>query len=911
MAWQHLSDAARALLNRLPLPATPTDRTELAMARSAQARSLLPLTEEFRQSHVAIEHFRYLVRSIDDLALADELARPDRRHADRTVAEFEGIYRDYFPSSSAEIPLTDELAREAEPRVRQLVTEVENVLDAIRTWGQETGRLELAPDTIDESIRRGRGAAVGAGPTTGCGRGSTGILAPFTYHGERIGYIGSLNDGWRGPHKGMVRPNLDSFDVDMWVLHPEGVRRALRPVLRSRPELISRGKIAPDEQLTPELHDLNRRVAGALAEEFPGVDQIGGSSIMLRRDPPYGYDQVPLGQVESQPQPASVEGDNATSEADPVSKADPGAASRLASMVAPRRLGESSTRRRSSRGLVTSRPPGTASDIAAPPLRWAIDMLPRPDSDALDGMHRGELVLERLTERLRPAERPRPAEDGDGTDAGVGRLIDWLGGEFASHSVTALDALRPGAITVVQVNLPGQQPNVVFVERLADGRFALAETQAARGQRISVFDLPAPGADDVLPPTLRGPLRFVVDNGDLAMLEPVHGRPRPYRRSTPSRLTAVADSDRVPPSAPVDPNTPLDAQRLELDRLGRYARPTPLDGDSWFRSVIHAAQDHPDRTGIIGELAGMSEADLRATLGVALDDMPRAQNRVREVAEGEGYRGFRTALDTPGSHHPLFATFLEQAPGLLDIRLHVIMPDGRAIASGRDGDPELYVVRTHDHHYMPAFSRQRGDQPVHVPSRRLPTGARSGPAVPERAVDDRPRGDGWRRGEDGSYERGRPRLAALPADLRRGSASGQGNLCLVDSLVQLMQHHDTPIQMTREQLRQYLEGNLPADSGGRRDLEGRQMLDFYDPHTSPVLLELGFRLQVLEMANDGDVLPHPVVGTTGPLFHLVHRGLHFEPLYPTGEVRPSLDERVARSRGVPRSMPHGGALSLL
>jgi hypothetical protein len=169
------------------------------------------------------------------------------------------------------------------------------------------------------------------------------------------------------------------------------------------------------------------------------------------------------------------------------------------------------------------------------------------------------------------------------------------------------------------------------------------------------------------------------------------------------------------PSGPVDPNTPLEAQQRVLDGLGRYARATVLDADSWFSSVIQAAQDYWDKTGSVGPLSGISDAGLRSRLAGALGRSE--ENSVRVAAQDqEDYDAFLAKLNSPGGYHRLFEVLVVEAAGLLGIQLHVIMPDGQTITYGSAGDPELYVVLTHDdthhNHYMPALLRtQRSDQP--------------------------------------------------------------------------------------------------------------------------------------------------------------------------------------------------------
>ena len=101
------------------------------------------------------------------------------------------------------------------------------------------------------------------------------------------------------------------------------------------------------------------------------------------------------------------------------------------------------------------------------------------------------------------------------------------------------------------------------------------------------------------------------------------------------------------------------------------------------------------------------------------------------------------------------------------------------------------------------------------------------PTIPTRPADR------WRRHVDGSY--GEPDSRSrwqpgLPTDLRRGAGSGEGNLCLLDTLAQLMTDHGRPTD--RDALRDLLLHNLPAGSVERARLQGGQTLDVYHPAMS-------------------------------------------------------------------------------
>jgi hypothetical protein len=283
-SWPHMSDAARAMLGGL------AQQAGAVSARSAQARSHLPMTEDFRQAYLAIDYFKYLMETIEDPALRrryeTELLPRIEAFQEHAVPDFKAVYREFFPSTSYEVPLEAAAARAAAARVRPLVEETQWMLAEIEEWAASTGRSELAPDAIDDSIHT-TGAEAWRAEYERIKGMIDELLTRFDYKGQPLGYIGSMQDGWRGPHKGMVHVDLRAFDLDLWVLHPEEYDRLYDEVMRTDADLVSRGKIFPDPEATPELFLLTKRVQRALEELLPDVDEIGTSEIVLRRDPPY------------------------------------------------------------------------------------------------------------------------------------------------------------------------------------------------------------------------------------------------------------------------------------------------------------------------------------------------------------------------------------------------------------------------------------------------------------------------------------------------------------------------------------------------------------------------------------------------------------------------------------------------
>ena len=157
----------------------------------------------------------------------------------------------------------------------------------------------------------------------------------------------------------------------------------------------------------------------------------------------------------------------------------------------------------------------------------------------------------------------------------------------------------------------------------------------------------------------------------------------------------------------------------------------------------------------------------------------------------------------------------------------------------------------------------------------------------------------WVRGVDGAIVTDDMWRSGLPADLRRGEAARTRNLCLVDSLAQLLSTHD--VASRPERLKDFLLANLPADSEQRGWLEKKGTSDVFNRETS-ILLQgaLGFRLQVfvvegrrvqareLSVATEmGDNADPPL-----PVLFMVHQGgNHFDPLWQVAPVAAEAPEQ--------------------
>ncbi|MEU4645656.1 WD40 repeat domain-containing protein, partial [Micromonospora sp. NPDC023814] len=134
------------------------------------------------------------------------------------------------------------------------------------------------------------------------------------------------------------------------------------------------------------------------------------------------------------------------------------------------------------------------------------------------------------------------------------------------------------------------------------------------------------------------------------------------------------------------------------------------------------------------------------------------------------------------------------------------------------------------------------------------------------------------------------RTAPPPPDgTRLGTGQGEGQLCLLDSLAQLLrearpqEHQDVTAQTLLQQAWETLgQGNLVvADGLAARptDFYGSGFLDW-------LLANYHVRVQIWEDAG-GAYSPHPVVGHEGPLLRVAYRPGHYDPLLPVNQEHPA------------------------
>ena len=108
--------------------------------------------------------------------------------------------------------------------------------------------------------------------------------------------------------------------------------------------------------------------------------------------------------------------------------------------------------------------------------------------------------------------------------------------------------------------------------------------------------------------------------------------------------------------------------------------------------------------------------------------------------------------------------------------------------------------------------------------------------------------------------------------LYAGSASGAGNMCLLDTLGQLLRHQGRNV--TTQALIAFFQQAGLVQQG--------QMIDMYDPNvTGAIAATYGLRLQIHQWTGAA-MVDHPVIGHGGNILHILHAQNHFTPLWNGG-----------------------------
>ncbi|KAF7162418.1 hypothetical protein CNMCM5623_007709 [Aspergillus felis] len=255
------------------------------------ASLILPLEDIFRASYNEIEYLKVYFSHIQNPHIQHrfeaEILDPIEEFQVLVTKEYTWLFKDAFPHRINEAAgLAEPQRAQAREGVIRLLQKIDMLNWNITAWAYQSAMIDLRQVDARENILT-QGEAIWARRFRSIKEDIDAVLGHFSYHGHPLQYVGSLNHGIRGRHKGKSAINLDDFDVDLFVAHAEEWRRHL-PVIREQfPQNFSNGKIYPLGTHLHELQNLGHAVGHALAANLTGKVKkswrfIGNTEIVLR-----------------------------------------------------------------------------------------------------------------------------------------------------------------------------------------------------------------------------------------------------------------------------------------------------------------------------------------------------------------------------------------------------------------------------------------------------------------------------------------------------------------------------------------------------------------------------------------------------------------------------------------------------
>jgi len=288
------ADTARTSSDDHAGTTAPADGADLPHSQvdTGTPKTFLPMSEDFRRPYEAIDNFTYHIDQHAPPAVREQFnteMRPRIREFQTDImGRFKATYKKVFPSTSTERELNPEQSSRARALVRPLVTETQNMLSQVRDWAHATGHPDIAGNAFDTAVTRGR--QVWQQRYQQHKDAIDDVVGRYSYKGRPIGYVGSMKNGIRGPHKANTQTDLNGFDVDLYVVDPEEFNRIRGELAQHglgekvRDKIFLNPKTKP---FMPELNKLSRNLVDELKALFPGNEDVGESSIVVRQDPTY------------------------------------------------------------------------------------------------------------------------------------------------------------------------------------------------------------------------------------------------------------------------------------------------------------------------------------------------------------------------------------------------------------------------------------------------------------------------------------------------------------------------------------------------------------------------------------------------------------------------------------------------
>ncbi|MDN3059209.1 DUF4157 domain-containing protein [Streptomyces sp. SRF1] len=251
---------------------------------------LLPLQDRYSEAYNNIEYIKSYVNSIEDANVKarfkEEVLDDVVNFQKDSVRKYKLAFKKAFPNRSMELTRPRRRTRrQVRNQVLALLVELRTMNDKITRWAAATGIEDFSRNKFDKALLE-KGRIIWEREYKSIKGTIDQVVKKHRYKGKPLSYVGSLNTGMRGPHKGKTAFNINDFDVDLFVVHPEEWRRVYPLMKRDWPEFVDDQKMFPRPPHLQELINKSQEVGGELASVLQGrlkdLSEFYKTEIVLR-----------------------------------------------------------------------------------------------------------------------------------------------------------------------------------------------------------------------------------------------------------------------------------------------------------------------------------------------------------------------------------------------------------------------------------------------------------------------------------------------------------------------------------------------------------------------------------------------------------------------------------------------------
>ncbi|MEU8567474.1 hypothetical protein AB0C51_03760 [Streptomyces pathocidini] len=235
---------------------------------------LLPLQDQYSAAYNNIEYIKSYVNSIEDAEVRnrfrEEVLDAVVDFQKDSVRKYKVAFKKAFPHREQELTRPRKRTRrQVRNQVLDLLVELRTMNSKITRWAAATGIEDFSRGKFDKALLE-KGKRIWDREYKSIKGTIDGIVNKHRYKGKRLEYVGSLKSGLRGPHKGKTAFNINDFDVDLFVVHPEEWKRVYPMMKRDWPEVVDNLKMFPRPPHLQELINKGDEVGGELATALEG-----------------------------------------------------------------------------------------------------------------------------------------------------------------------------------------------------------------------------------------------------------------------------------------------------------------------------------------------------------------------------------------------------------------------------------------------------------------------------------------------------------------------------------------------------------------------------------------------------------------------------------------------------------------